>query len=154
VRCDEAESAPLKGKVSTPHDPRCECYVLQQQPNVVHSSNSDDSSTKGEPTSPDVSANGEPLQGEYDRERQQACLDELDEAQKALEDEQARLHHTLGAEAASTPVHGHAQEVRRCIVSDVHGTLVAKRTSHNLTATVVLLRAGPKPTTPEEKKLR
>jgi hypothetical protein len=41
----------------------------------------------------DASANEEPLQDEYDRERKQACLDELDEAQKALEDEQVRLHH-------------------------------------------------------------
>jgi hypothetical protein len=31
-------------------------------------------------------------------------LDELDEAQKALEDEQARLHHVLGTDAAATSV--------------------------------------------------
>jgi hypothetical protein len=46
----EAESAPLEKKVPTPHDPRRECFVLQQQADAVHSTNSDGSSTEGEPT--------------------------------------------------------------------------------------------------------
>jgi hypothetical protein len=111
--CDDAESAPPGKKAPTPHDPRRECFVLQQQPDAVHSTNSDDSSTEGEPTLPDASASKEPPQDEYNREWQQTHLDELDEAQKALEDEQARLHHMLGMESAATPAHERAQEVRR-----------------------------------------
>jgi hypothetical protein len=41
-----------------------------------------------------------------------------------------------------------AQELRCCIISDVHGTPVAKRASQNLAAAAVLLRAGPEPMTP------
>jgi hypothetical protein len=67
-------------------------------PDAVHSDNSDDSFAKGEPTSFNVFASDDPR-------------DELDEAQKALEDEQARLHHTLVIEAVAMPVHKRAQEV-------------------------------------------
>jgi hypothetical protein len=42
------------------HDPRRECFVLQQQPDVVHSTNSNDNSAEGEPTSPDTSTSEEP----------------------------------------------------------------------------------------------
>jgi hypothetical protein len=82
-----------------------------------------------------------------------AILDELDEAQKALEEEQARLHHALGTEATTTPKHERTKEVRHCIISDIHGTFIAKRASQNLATAVALLRAGPEPRTSEEKKL-
>ena len=70
---------------------------------------------------------------------------------QALEDEQARLHHVLGTEAAATPARERAQEVCRCIIDDVHGAPVAKRASQNLAAAAVLLRVGLEPTTLEEK---
>jgi hypothetical protein len=115
---------------------------------VVHSTNFDESSAEGEPTSLDASTSEEAPQAGGDRDRQRARLYELDEAQKALEEEQARLHHALGAEAAATPMCERAQELRCCIISDVHGTPVAKRASQNLAAAAVLLRAGPEPMTP------
>jgi hypothetical protein len=52
------------------------------------------------------------------------------------------------------PGREHAQEVRRCIIDNIHGTPIAKWASQNLTVLTVLLRADPEPTTPEEKKLR
>jgi hypothetical protein len=58
--CDEAESAPLGKKAPTPHNSRWERFILQQRPDAVHSTNSEDSSTEGEPTSPDASASKEP----------------------------------------------------------------------------------------------
>jgi hypothetical protein len=67
ARYDKAESAPPNKKAAMPHDPRCECFVLQHQPDTVHSTNSDDSSTEGEPTSPDASSSEEPPQDEYGR---------------------------------------------------------------------------------------
>jgi hypothetical protein len=42
----------------------------------------------------------------------------------------------------TTPAHELAQEARRCIIDDVHGTPVAKRASLNLAAAVVLLLAA------------
>jgi hypothetical protein len=50
----------------------------------------------------------------------------------------------LGAEAAATPARERAQDVRRCIINDIHGTPVTKRASQNLAAVAALLRAGPK----------
>jgi hypothetical protein len=97
---------------------------------------------------PDASASEEPPQDEGDCELQRAHLDKLDEAQKALKDEQAKIHHALGVEAAATPVRERAQEVRWCIINDVHGTPFAKWASQNLTAIVVLLQASPEPMTP------
>jgi hypothetical protein len=102
------------------------------------------------PTSPDASAREEPPQDEGDREPQRA---RLDKGQKALEEEQARLHHALDTEAAAMPAREHVQEVHRCIISDVHGTPVVKQASQNLAAAAVLLRASPELTTPEKKKL-
>jgi hypothetical protein len=49
------------------------------------------------------------------------------------------------------PARERAQEVRRCIIGDVHGTLVAKWASQNLAAVIMLLWASPEPTTLEEK---
>jgi hypothetical protein len=66
----------------------------------------------------------EPLQTGGDCERQYARLHELDEAHKALKEEQARLHHVLGAEATTTPMRECAQEVRGCIIGDIHETLL------------------------------
>lgn len=74
----------------------------------------------------DASASEEPLQDEGDRERQRARLDELDKAQKALEDEQVRLHHALGTEAMVTPACERAQELRRYIISGVLRIPIAK----------------------------
>jgi hypothetical protein len=51
--CDGVESwAPLRMKVSAPHDPTRECFILQQQVDAVHSTHFDESSAEGEPTSP------------------------------------------------------------------------------------------------------
>jgi hypothetical protein len=85
--CDKLESEPPRKKVLTPHDLRRECFVLQQQADAVHSTNSDESSTEGEPTTPNASASEEPQQDEGYHEQQRDRLDELDKAHKALEEE-------------------------------------------------------------------
>jgi hypothetical protein len=57
---DEVErEPPLRKATLTPHNPRCECFILQQQADAVHSIHSDESSTEGEPTLPDASASEE-----------------------------------------------------------------------------------------------
>jgi hypothetical protein len=85
---------PLRKKVPMPYDPTCECFILQQQANAIHSTRSDESSTEDEPTSPDTSSSEEPPQVRDDK---------LDEARRDLEEEQARLHHELDMEAVATP---------------------------------------------------
>jgi hypothetical protein len=91
---------------------------------AVHSTHSDESSAEGERTSPDASASKEPPQAGDDRKRQCARLDELDEAQRALEEEQGRLHHTLSVQAATTPVHKRSQEVRTALMTTFTGLLL------------------------------
>jgi hypothetical protein len=107
--------------VSTPHDPIRECFILQQHVDAVHSTHTNESSAEGEPTSPDASASNRPPQGGDGREWQRARLDDLDEAQRALEEEQTRLQHELAVEAATAPTSEHAQELRCCINNDIHG---------------------------------
>lgn len=61
--CQETDSrAPRKG-AATPLDPMRECFILQQYDDVVHSAHTGESSMGGEPTLPDASADGRPLQG-------------------------------------------------------------------------------------------
>jgi hypothetical protein len=57
----------------------------------------------GEPTSPDTS------------QVKRACLDELDETQKALVEERAKLHHGLGVDITRSCVGSMPPHRRRCL---------------------------------------
>lgn len=107
--CEEEDSGVLPPRGATPHNPTRECFVLQQYDDTIHSAHNGESSTGGEPTSPNVSADERPQQGGDAHEWRCACLDELDETQMALEEEHAKLHYKLGVDIAPTPAHERAQ---------------------------------------------
>jgi hypothetical protein len=88
---------------------------------------------------------------------QWARLDELEDAQRLLDDEWAQLHQQLGHDPNPTPARVRARDVQQRIINDdrdvVDSTLVFKRASQNLAVAAVLLRKIPEPATPQEKEM-
>lgn len=82
-------------------------------------------------------------------------LDELEEAQRQLEDERANLHQWLGQEPNPTLARAHVRDVHRRIVNDtrdiIDDTLVFKRVSQNLTAAAMIFTMNLDPATPQKK---
>jgi hypothetical protein len=69
---------------------------------------------------------------------QRARLDELEDAQRQLDDERAQLHQQLGQDPNPTPARARARDVQQRIINDnrdvVDSTPVFKRASQNLAA--------------------
>jgi hypothetical protein len=73
--------------------------------------------------------------------------------QRVLVEERARLNHNFDMEVAPTPARDACRKYAAASTM-IFRDPFAKRASQNLTAAAILLRPGPEPVTPEEKKLR
>jgi hypothetical protein len=138
------------------YDPSRECFVVGNAPvapapaqtleGAVHSAHiSTADSAAGARDPPNVVA------------AQGARLDELEDAQRQLDDERAQLHQQLGRDPNPTPACVRARDVKQHIINDdrdvVDGMPVFKGASQNLAVATILLRKIPEPATPQEKEM-